>query len=200
MTRASNPQPSISVVIPSREGRTAITAVMDCACPASRGGPRRDRGEPTAAADRHPDEPPIRWISVADPNLLRLRARRSSWRRARSSPSAKDHALPRPGWCEGILRAHAAEHPEAAAIDGCLTNATTATVGARANFPAFGHRMRHRCWPSPPIGPHRPRLPCPLRGTRFFVDPRRGDREPGDGLHPTSLRRRSYVYLSSDPS
>lgn len=135
MTRASNPQPSISVVIPSREGRTAITAVMDALVPQveavhgeivvvdSRGGPSSD-------------EPPIRWISVADPNLLRLRARAVRAGKGEIIAIGEDHAFPRPGWCEAILRAHA-EHPEAAAIVGCLINATTATVAARANFLAF---------------------------------------------------------------
>jgi hypothetical protein len=48
----------------------------------------------------------------------------------------EDHAVPRPDWCEAVIRAHA-EHPEAQAIVGCLVNATDATVAGRANFLAF---------------------------------------------------------------
>jgi hypothetical protein len=48
----------------------------------------------------------------------------------------EDHAMPRADWCEAVIRAHA-EHPEAAAIVGCLVNGTDATLAGRANFLAF---------------------------------------------------------------
>lgn len=48
----------------------------------------------------------------------------------------EDHAVPRPGWCEAVVRAHA-ERPEAPAVAGCLVNATDRTLAGRANFLAF---------------------------------------------------------------
>ena len=48
----------------------------------------------------------------------------------------EDHAVPRPDWCEAVMRAHA-EHPDGAAVVGCLVNATDATLAGRANFLAF---------------------------------------------------------------
>lgn len=47
----------------------------------------------------------------------------------------EDHAMPRAGWCEAVLRAHA--DSDAAAVVGCLVNATDATLAGRANFLAF---------------------------------------------------------------
>jgi len=137
VTPASNPRPPISVVIPipAWEHQTAIAAVLDALVPQveavhgeivvvdGRGGPSSE-------------EPPIRWISVTDPNLLRLRARAARAAQGEIIAIGEDHAVPHPGWCEAVLRAHA-EHPEAAAIVGCLINATTATTAGRANFLAF---------------------------------------------------------------
>jgi hypothetical protein len=136
VTRASNPRPPISVVIPTREGGRAIAAVLDALVPQV----EAVHGEIVVVVDGRggpsSEEPPIRWISMADPNLLRLRATAVRAGQGEIIAIGEDHAIPRPGWCEAILRAHT-EHPEAAAIVGCLINATAATVAGRANFLAF---------------------------------------------------------------
>src|SRR5262249_45304077 len=64
----------------------------------------------------------------------------------------EDHAVPRPGWCEAVIRAHA-ERPEAPAIVGCLVNATDATVAGHANFLAFAAPWQP---PMPTLPPKRP--------------------------------------------
>jgi hypothetical protein len=135
VTSESNPSPPISVVIPTRAGRSGITKVLDALVPQVEAVHGEivvveSRGEPSS------DQPPIRWVSTADANLLRLRARAVREGRGEVIAIGEDHAVPEPGWCEAVLRAHA-EHPEADALVGCLINATTATVSGRANFLAF---------------------------------------------------------------
>jgi hypothetical protein len=135
VTRASNSRPPISVVIPTREGRAATARFLDALVPQV----EAVHGEIVVVdcrGERSFDEPPIRWISTADPNLLRMRATAARAGQGEIIAIGEDHAFPRPGWCEAILRAHT-EHPEAAAIVGSLINVTTATVAGRANFLAF---------------------------------------------------------------
>jgi hypothetical protein len=78
----------------------------------------------------------VRWIPVWDANLLRLRSLAVRSARGAVIAIGEDHSVPTPGWCAAILRAHA-EHPAAAAVAGCLVNATDRTVAGRANFLAF---------------------------------------------------------------
>jgi len=94
----------------------------------------------------------VHWLASSSDNvlLLRLQAIRAS--RGRVVAIGEDHAAPRPGWCTAIVRAHE-EHPEAAAIVGCLQNATSSTVAGRANFLAFAAPFQH---PMPCLYPFRP--------------------------------------------
>jgi hypothetical protein len=97
-----------------------------------------------------PDVHEVRWINVPDErDLFRLRA--EAMRVARGSVIAigEDHSVPRPGWCEAVLRSHR-EHPDADAIAGCLVNATPKRVTASASFLTYAS----------PFTPPMPELPA----------------------------------------
>jgi hypothetical protein len=78
----------------------------------------------------------VRLIQMPVPDMLALRRRGLAEARGEVLAIGEDHAVPRPDWCEAVIRAHA-ERPEAAAVAGCLVNATDATLAGRANFFAF---------------------------------------------------------------
>lgn len=88
--------------------------------------------------DVTPATPNLRWISVpGETNLPRLRAIGLHRALGAVVATGEDHAVPRPGWCTAILRAHA-EHPGAEAVAGCLVNGTADRASARANFLSYG--------------------------------------------------------------
>jgi hypothetical protein len=127
-------RPPLSVVIPVRDGLEEIVAVLDALLPAASAAGAEvlvvgDLGAPES-------RPGVRLIHLPVTDMLVLR--RQALREARGEVVAigEDHAVPRPDWCEAVIRAHA-EHPEAAAVVGCLVNATASTLAGRANFLAF---------------------------------------------------------------
>ena len=151
-------RPALSVVIPARQGRSVLEGLRPLAEQVEAVG-----GEIVVvdgSGERVPVTSPVRWIAMSDTNLLRLRS--VAVRAARGAVVAvgEDHAVPRPGWCEAILRAHS-EHPNAAAVAGCLVNATDRTVAGRANFVGFAAQY------SPPM-PSLPRQQPPPASTLSF--------------------------------
>lgn len=78
----------------------------------------------------------VRLTAVPSADMCDLHKRGIEEARGEVVAIGEDHAVPRAGWCEDVLRAHA-ENGEAAAVVGCLVNATDATVAGRANFLAF---------------------------------------------------------------
>lgn len=103
---------------------------------------------PLEGPARPPDR--LRWIRLPTANLLELRLHAIGAARGAVIACGEDHARPSPGWCSSVLRAHA-EHPDAAAVAGCLRNATDTTLWGRANFLAFAAPFRA---PMPEL--HRP--------------------------------------------
>jgi len=127
-------QSPLSVVIPAREGIVEIAPVL-----AGLEEEAREAGVEVivvgpASGGAAPEW--VRLIEMDDPSMLALRRRAVLAARGEIVAIGEDHAVPRPGWCRDVIRAHA-EHPEAAVVIGCLVNATDDTVAGRANFLAF---------------------------------------------------------------
>jgi hypothetical protein len=124
----------LSVVLPVRDGPDEVAGVLEALLPqARRTGAEvllvgRDDGTPIPDGVVH--------VAVEDPDIYRLRM--VGVREAKGAVIAigEDHAIPQPDWCEAVIRAHE-ENPTAAAVAGCLVNATDSTLSGRANFLAF---------------------------------------------------------------
>ena len=71
--------------------------------------------------------PNVRWLSSGSTDIFTLFAEGIRAARGEIIATTEDHALPHPGWCAAILRAHA-EHPEAAAIGGAIENGSRASL------------------------------------------------------------------------
>lgn len=127
--------PPLSVVIPVREGLAEIAAVLDALVPAAEATGTEVLIVGDLGAER-PPTPSLRLIDVPTDDIYALRRRALEEAKGEVVAIGEDHAVPRPEWCEAVIRAHA-EHPEAAAVVGCLVNATDATLAGRANFLAF---------------------------------------------------------------
>ncbi len=63
----------------------------------------------------------VRWLTSSADSVFKHYAEGLREARGEVVATTEDHAIPRPGWCAAILRAHA-EHPEAAAIGGAIEN------------------------------------------------------------------------------
>ena len=140
--------PTISVVIATRDGWSSVGRTIEALVPQVRAA----GGEIVVvdgSGEQTPSAEPVRWISIADRNLLRLRLRAIREARGNVVAIGEDHAVPEPGWCDAVLRAHA-EHPRVPVVVGCLVNATHRTVAGRANFLAF----------AAPYSPPMPTLPA----------------------------------------
>jgi hypothetical protein len=129
-------RPPLSVVIPAREGLDEIRVVLEALLPEA-----EEIGvEVVVVGDVAPDERSpslaVRLIPAPIADMLDLHKRGIAEARGDVVAIGEDHALPEAGWCEAIIRAHA-ENRKAAAIAGCLVNATDATLSGRANFLAF---------------------------------------------------------------
>ncbi len=133
---AENARPPLSVVIPAREGleeaapaRAALAPLAEAA-----GAEVLVVGGPAPALPA--PSPAVRVIPLPDDDILVLRHKALQEASGEVIAIGEDHAVPRPDWCEAVLRAHA-ENPAAPAVVGCLVNATVSNVAARANFLAF---------------------------------------------------------------
>jgi hypothetical protein len=145
------PRPPLSVVITAREGLEEVAAALGALIPQAEaagvevlvvGGP--------AVAD--PPGEPVRLVPMPTEDMLLLRRQGMLEARGEVVAVGEDHAVPREDWCEAVIRAHA-EHPEAAAVVGCLVNGTDATLSGRANFLAFAASWQP---PMPTLPPGRP--------------------------------------------
>ena len=139
-------RPPLSILVTVREGLEEARPVLEAASAQARA-----TGAEILVVGRveGPVSDPVRLVPVDDLDLFRLR--QVGLREARGDVVAigEDHAIPRPDWCEAVIRAHA-ERPEAPAIAGCLVNATDRTLSGRANFLAFAAPFQ----PPPAAGPH----------------------------------------------
>jgi hypothetical protein len=126
-------RPPLSVIIPARGGpREAAATIAALDSPATALGAEVVVVGNTAEGAGGI----VRAIAVEETDVLALRKRAVEESRGAIVAIGEDHAVPRPDWCEAVVRAHA-EHPEAAAVAGCLVNATDSTMVGRANFLAF---------------------------------------------------------------
>jgi hypothetical protein len=129
-------RPPLSVVIPARDGFQEAVPVLDAL---DLSADQTDTevvivggvGTMPGRSDDH-----IRMFGMPAEDIQVLRRRGLEEARGEVVAIGEDHAVPRPDWCEAVIRAHA-ERPDAVAIVGCLVNATDSTVSGRANFLAF---------------------------------------------------------------
>lgn len=135
MAGSEPPRPTLSVVIPVREGLAEIAPVLEALGPTvgATGAEVVVVGDVDAAELAGHDR--VRLIHVPTADMLVLRQRGIEGARGEVVAIGEDHAVPRADWCEAVIRAHV-EHSEAA-VAGCLVNATDGTLSGRANFLAF---------------------------------------------------------------
>jgi hypothetical protein len=145
-------QPTLSVVIPARDGMADLGPVLEALLPAA----EACGVEVLIVGDVEEAERPagghVRLIPMRETDILVLRRRGLAEARAEVIAIGEDHAVPRPGWCEAVIRAHS-ERPDADAVVGCLVNATDDTISGRANFLAFAAPWQP---PMPSLPPGRP--------------------------------------------
>jgi hypothetical protein len=148
-------RPPLSVIVTVRE-EDEIGEVLDALLPQA----QRTGAEILVVGRANGSLPgAVRVVPIDDRNVFRLRM--VGLREARGEVVAigEDHAVPRPDWCESVLRAHA-EHPDVPCVAGCLVNATDQTPGGRVNFLAFATHY------SPPM-PELPPFPPPVSALSF---------------------------------
>lgn len=130
------PRPPLSVVIPARDGLAEVTPVLEALIPTAKATGAEVLIVGDTGVAKPPPGDPVRLIHMPVTDMLALRRRALEEARGDVVAVGEDHAVPRADWCVAVIRAHA-EHPEAAAVVGCLINATDATLAGRANFLAF---------------------------------------------------------------
>lgn len=130
------PRPPLSIVIPARGGLEEAGPVLQALSAAliATGAEVVVVGDSDGTTAPPGDR--VRLIHAPVADMLALRRRGIEEARGEVVAIGEDHAVPRADWCRAVIRAHA-EHPEAAAIVGCLVNATDRTLAGRANFLAF---------------------------------------------------------------
>jgi hypothetical protein len=133
---AESARPPLSVVIPAREGLEEVAPILEILVPlAEASGAEILVVGGAAPATPVPSEA-VRAIPMPADDILALRHRAIAEARGEIVAIGEDHAVPRPDWCEAVIRAHA-ENPGVPAVVGCLVNATVSNIAARANFLAF---------------------------------------------------------------
>lgn len=127
-TRPSVIRPPLSIVVGTSEGWPYVRDLL-----ASIRSDAEAHGAEVVVADSSESTPPraeevgpsVRWLKFDSPSVFALYALAVREAHGEIIALTEDHAIPRPGWVTGVLRAHA-EHPEAAAIGGAIENGSTA--------------------------------------------------------------------------
>jgi|GEM_PF-3408081 len=166
MNPGADARPPLSVVFPAREGYDEVAEVVAVTLPLA----ARVGAELVVVGDVGAATPPderVRLVHLPSTDILALRRRGVEEARGEVVAIGEDHAIPRPDWCEAVIRAHA-EHPEAGAVAGCLVNATDATLAGRANFLAFAAPWQP---PMPTLPPGRPPPSSALSFKRRVLEP-----------------------------
>lgn len=147
--------PSLSVVVPAREGPGEVAELIAGMVPAARAvGAEVVVVGDVSESDFEPAEE-LRAVRLPVASMLALHQRGLEESRGEVVAIGEDHAVPRPEWWEAVIRAHR-ENPQAPAVAGCLVNATDSTLAGRANFLAFAAPWQP---PMPTLPGHRP-PPC----------------------------------------
>ena len=91
-------------------------------------------GDGSALPDKYSNDPGrVVWIRKPGASVFELRALCLMAARADIIATTEDHCVVEPDWAERVLAAHA-EHPEALAVAGAVTNGSTTTRADWANF------------------------------------------------------------------
>jgi hypothetical protein len=130
------PRPPLSVVIPTRGGLAEVAPALGALLPIAEASGTEVIVVGNVEGEKPPPGSPLRLVALPAAEIMALHSRGIEEASGEVIALGEDHAVPRTDWCEAVTRAHA-EHPEAAAVAGCLVNATDATVVGRANFLAF---------------------------------------------------------------
>jgi hypothetical protein len=77
--------------------------------------------------------PNVRWLASSSKTVFTLFAEALREVTGEIVAMTEDHAVPRQGWVDAILRAHS-DHPEAAAIGGAIENASTDSLLGWASY------------------------------------------------------------------
>lgn len=110
-------------------------------------------GDGRALPERYTTDPGrVVWIRKPGASVFELRALAVMAARADIIATTEDHCIVAPDWCERVLAAYA-EHPEAVAVAGAVTNGSTETRVDWANFlhtfgaftPPLDPAQRERC-------------------------------------------------------
>ena len=142
-------RPPLSVIIAVREGMHELDQVLEALLPQA----RRTGAEVLVAGPVGGAAPEgVRLVRVEGGNIFRMRMVGIRQARGEVVAIGEDHAVPRPDWCEAVIRAHA-ERPGVPAIAGCLVNGTDSTLGGRSNFLSFAAPYEP---PMPELPPVRP--------------------------------------------
>lgn len=123
----------LSVIVAVREGLEEIEPVLRALEPQAE---RTGSEVIVVGRAEGPASGPVRVLTIEDDDIFRLRLAGIQAARGDIVAIGEDHAVPRPDWCEAVIRAHA-ERPDVPAIAGCLVNATDDTLSGRGNFLAF---------------------------------------------------------------
>ncbi len=166
MPDAERQRPPLSVVIPAREGMAEVDSPLEALLPEA----EANGVEVVVVGGVEGEEPAsnaVRLIPMPGADIYAMRRRGMAEAAGEVVAIGEDHAIPRPGWCEAVIRAHE-ENPGAAAVVGCLVNATDSTLAGRANFLAFA-----AAW-QPPMTELPPRRPPPSSAVTIKRDALRG--------------------------
>ena len=110
-------------------------------------------GDGSALPDKYSTNPGrVVWIRKPGASVFELRALCVDAARAPIIATTEDHCVVEPDWCERVLAAHA-EHPDALAVAGAVTNGSTTSRADWANFlhtfgaftPPLDPTQRDRC-------------------------------------------------------
>lgn len=159
------------MAIPARGGAVEAAAAIEALAPIA---PRTGTEIVVVGGSERVSEGPLRVVPMEGGDILALRRRAILESRGDVIAIGEDHAVPRPGWCEAVIQAHA-EHPRAPAVVGCLVNATHATIAGRANFLAFAAEWQP---PMPKLPGERPPPASTLSLKRDALT-ETGSRQPG---------------------
>jgi hypothetical protein len=163
----SQHRPRLSVVVPVREGLDEVAGLLESMLP----GAAKIGAEVVVVGrldgEEAPPAPCVRLLSVASGDMLELHRRGIVAARGEVVAIGEDHAVPRPGWWEAVVAAHAA-NPQAPAVAGCLVNATDKTLAGRANFLAFAAPWQP---PMPSLPAHRPPPSSAITFKRWALEP-----------------------------
>jgi hypothetical protein len=153
-------RPPLSAIVTIREDLGEIEPVLAALLPQARA-----TGSEVLVVGRAEGRPPagVRLVHVDDDNIFRLRIAGIQAAQGDVVAIGEDHAVPRPDWCEAVIRAHA-ERPGVPAVAGCLVNATARTVAGRGNFLAFAAPYQ------PPMPELPGQRPPPLSALSFKRD------------------------------